>query len=104
MWLCHEAVRTYEAALLRRSYREDGKVKNETLGNISSLAPREIEGIRSVLAGRVLVDLDEALSIERSLPHGHFAAGLGVLRGLAVLREERVQAVFKRHRGLGPGV
>jgi hypothetical protein len=82
----HYKGKTYEAALLRRSYREDGKVKNETLGNISSLAPSEIEGIRAVLAGRELVDLDEALSIERSLPHGHVAAVLGVLRGLDLER------------------
>ena len=31
--------RVYETHLLRRSYREDGKVKNETLGNISHLPP-----------------------------------------------------------------
>ena len=82
----HYKGRTYEAVLLRRSYREDGKVKNETLGNISSLAPGEIEGIRAVLAGRELVDLDEALAIERSLPHGHVAAILGVLRDLDLER------------------
>src|SRR3954466_7528614 len=82
----HYKGKTYEAVLLRRSYREHGKVKNETLGNISSLAPREIEGIRAVLAGRELVDLDEALAIERSLPHGHVAAVLGVLRRLDLER------------------
>jgi hypothetical protein len=82
----HYKGKTYEAALLRRSYREGGKVKNETLGNISSLAPGEIEGIRAVLAGRELVDLDDAVSIERSLPHGHVAAVLGVLRGLDLER------------------
>ena len=27
----------YESHLLRRSYREDGKVKNETVGNLSHL-------------------------------------------------------------------
>jgi hypothetical protein len=82
----HYKGKTYEAALLRRSYREDGKVKNETLGNISSLTAGEIEGIRAVLAGRELVDLDEALSIERSAPHGHVAAVLGVLRELDLER------------------
>jgi hypothetical protein len=29
--------RTYLIHLLRRSYREDGRVKNETLGNLSHL-------------------------------------------------------------------
>ena len=39
-----------------------------------------------MLAGRKLVDLDEAFEIERSLPHGHVAAVLGVLRDLDLER------------------
>ena len=31
--------KTYTAHLLRRSYREHGKVKNETVGNLSHLPP-----------------------------------------------------------------
>ncbi len=31
--------RVYESHLLRRTYREGGKVKHETLGNISHLPP-----------------------------------------------------------------
>ena len=42
--------------------------------------------IRAMLAGRRLVDLDEDFEIERSLPHGHVAAVLGVLRGLDLER------------------
>ncbi len=107
----HYKGKTYEAALLRRSYREEGKVKNETVGNISSLAPREIEGIRAVLAGRELVDLDEALSIERSLPHGHVAAALGVLRDLDLdrlicrerCRERDLVVAMVIQRLIGPG-
>ncbi len=107
----HYKDKTYEAVLLRRSYREDGKVKNETLGNISSLAPREVEGIRAVLAGRELVDLDEALTIERSLPHGHVAAVLGVLRELDLerlisrerCRERDLVVAMICQRLIGPG-
>ena len=107
----HYKGKTYEAVLLRRSYREHGKVKNETLGNISSLAPREIEGIRAVLAGRELVDLDEALAIERSLPHGHVAAVLGVLRQLDLerlisrerCRERDLVVAMICQRLIGPG-
>jgi hypothetical protein len=107
----HYKGKTYEAVLLRRSYREHGKVKNETLGNISSLAPREIDGIRAVLAGRELVDLDEALAIERSLPHGHVAAVLGVLRGLDLerlisrerCRERDLVVAMICQRLIGPG-
>jgi len=76
----------YESHLLRRSYREDGKVKNETVGNLSHLPIEIIDAIRAMLAGRRLVDLDTDLQIERSLPHGHVAAVLGVLRDLDLER------------------
>ncbi len=107
----HYKGKTYEAALLRRSYREDGKVKNETLGNISSLEPGEIEAIRAVLAGRELVDLDEALAIERSAPHGHVAAVFGVLRELDLerlisrerCRERDLVVAMVVQRLIGPG-
>ena len=72
--------------MLRRSYREGGKVKNETVGNLSHLPAHVIDGIRAMLAGRELVELDERLEIERSLPHGHVAAVLGVLRDLDLER------------------
>ena len=76
----------YTSYLLRRSYREGGKVRHENLGNLSHLPIEVIEAIRKMLAGRVLVDLDEQLQIESSLPHGHVAAVLGVLRELDLER------------------
>jgi Transposase DDE domain len=76
----------YTSYLLRRSYREGGKVRHENLGNLSHLPPEVIEAIRKMLAGKVLVDLDENLRIESSLPHGHVAAVLGVLRQLDLER------------------
>jgi len=76
----------YTTTLLRRSYREDGKVKNETLGNVSHLPAEVIDGLRAMLAGRRLVDLDLDFEILRSLPHGHVAAVLGVLRDLGLDR------------------
>jgi transposase len=82
----HYKGKTYESHLLRRSYREDGKVKNETVGNLSHLPIEIIDAIRAMLAGRRLVDLDTDLRIERSLPHGHVAAVLGVLRDLDLER------------------
>jgi hypothetical protein len=72
----------YTSHLLRRSYREGGKVRHENLGNLSHLPIEIIEAIRAMLAGRRLVDLDEDFQIERSLGHGHVAAVLGVLRAL----------------------
>jgi len=82
----HYKGKVYETTLLRRSYREDGKVKNETVGNLSHLPPEIISAIRAMLAGRQLVDLEEGLSVERTLPHGGVAAVLGVLRRLDLER------------------
>jgi hypothetical protein len=65
--------RVYEATLLRRSYREDGKVKNETLANLSALPPETIAVVRASLAGKALVDSAD-VNVERSVPHGHVAA------------------------------
>jgi transposase len=76
----------YKTTLLRRSYREDGKVRNETVGNLSHLEEWMIDGLRAMLAGRRLVDLDQEFEIARSLPHGHVAAVLGVLRELDLER------------------
>ena len=76
----------YTSYLLRRSYREGGKVRHENLGNLSHLPLPVIDAIREMLSGRVLVDLDQSLEIESSLPHGHIAAVLGVLRQLDLER------------------
>jgi hypothetical protein len=66
--------KVYETVLLRHSYREDGKVKNETLANLSYLPANTIELIRESLAGKAHVIAGEGFDIERSLPHGHVAA------------------------------
>ncbi len=63
--------REYRTHLLRRSYREDGKVKNETLGNISHLPEPTIDLIRRSLKGERFVPADESLEIIRSRSHGH---------------------------------
>lgn len=82
----HYKGRVYETTLLRRSYREGGKVRNETVGNLSHLPPEIIAAIRAMLAGRTLVDLEEGFAVEQSLPHGHVAAVLSVARALGLER------------------
>ena len=82
----HYKGKEYKTTLLRRSYRQDGKVKNETVGNLSHLPEWVIDGLRAMLAGRRLVDLDSEFEIVRSLAHGHVAAVLGVLRELGLER------------------
>ena len=76
----------YRTHLLRRSYREGGKVKNETLGNLSHLPLPIIEMIRQALRGETLVSVNNVFQISRSLPHGHVAAVLGTLRSLELDR------------------
>ena len=81
----------YTATLLRRSYREDGKVKKETLANLSHLPVEAIDAIRRVLAGESVMSADDAFEIERSLPAGHVNAALIMARrlGLAELLDPR---------------
>src|SRR5687768_17579045 len=90
----------YTSYLLRRSYREGGKVRHENLGNLSHLPLELIEAIRKMLAGRVLVDLDEQFEIERSPPHGPVAAVLGVLRELDLERLLAREACRERDRAV----
>ena len=66
--------RVYATHLLRRSYREDGRVKNETLGNLSHLPEPLIEVVRRSLRGEVFVPLAARLEVLRSRPHGHVHA------------------------------
>src|SRR3954447_9291339 len=78
--------REYVTHLLRRSYREGGKVKNETLANLSHLPPEVIELIRGALRGQRYVPVGEAFAIERSLPAGHVQAALAMARRLGLAR------------------
>ncbi|MDP2371780.1 IS1634 family transposase [Rhodoferax sp.] len=64
----------YCTHLLRRSYREDGKVKNETLGNLSHLPDSVIDLIRRSLQGETFVPVGEAFEICSSRAHGHVQA------------------------------
>ena len=74
--------KVYETHLLRRSYREDGKVKNQTLANLSHLPPEALVVIKATLRGQVLVPADASVEITRSLPHGHVAAIYAQARAL----------------------
>lgn len=76
--------KTYVTQLLRHTYREDGKVKHLTVGNLSDLPDDLIEMIRKRLAGEPLPADGDDLQIVRSLPHGHVAAVLGTLRKIGL--------------------
>jgi len=62
---------TYTSYYLRRSFREDGKVKHETLGNLSDLPLPVIDLIRRSLKGETFVPAAEVFRNVRSRPHGH---------------------------------
>jgi hypothetical protein len=66
--------RDYSSAYLRRTYRSEGKVKNETVANLSALPGHVIDLIDAGLKGQQLVPAGEAVTITRSLPHGPTAA------------------------------
>jgi transposase len=75
------------AILLRESYRDGDKIKKRTLANLSDWPEGRVEALRCVLRGDAVAPAGrEALSIQRSLPHGHVAAALGTLRKLGLDR------------------
>jgi Transposase DDE domain len=66
--------REYESAYLRRTYRDGGAVRHETLANLSGLPEQTVALIEAALKGTPLVPAGQAMTITRSLPHGHVAA------------------------------
>jgi transposase len=75
------------AILLRESYRENGRVRKRTLCNLTKWPSHLIEGLRALLkGGSVLPPGADALTIRRSLPHGHIAAVLGTVRTIGLDR------------------
>ena len=69
--------REYESRLLRRTYREDGKVRHETLANLTKLPGHVVDAVEAALKGDALTaarGAPAAVTITRSLPHGHVAA------------------------------
>src|SRR6202521_1789665 len=75
------------AILLRESYREAGKVKKRTLLNLSDWPHERIAGFKALLKGGTVIPQDqEAITIIRSLPHGHVEAALGTARKIGLDR------------------
>jgi len=75
--------KVYQTHLLRRSYRDGGKVRHQTLGNLSHLPPDLIDTIRRRLSGQP-PSPGGGWEIVRSLPHGHILAALGSLRSVGL--------------------
>jgi hypothetical protein len=96
--------KSHPTILLRESYRADGKVKKRTLANLTDWPEQLVEGLRTLLRGGVAVDRpDAALTISRSLPHGHVAAVLGTAEQIGLsklLNERRGGPSSRRYRDL----
>src|SRR4051794_17255986 len=78
------------AILLRESYREAGKVKKRTLLNVSDWPHERIAGFKALLKGGTVIPQDQdAITIIRSLPHGHVDAVLGTARRFCSMLHRR---------------
>jgi hypothetical protein len=75
------------AVRLRESCRDGKTSRKRTLLNLSNWPAEHVEGLRGVLKGGVVIPAgQEALRVERSLPHGHVAAVLGMARAIGLDR------------------
>ena len=104
--------RSAPAVLLRESYREGKRVRKRTLANLGQLPPAVIDGLRVLLAGgSVIAKPEEVFEIQRSLPHGHVAAVIGMMRKLdlprllsrTVSRERDLALAMIASRIIAPG-
>jgi hypothetical protein len=78
--------RVYVSHLVRRSFREDGRVRHETIANVSKLPPSAIEALTRALQGEALLGASDAFRIERSLPAGHVECVLAAAGRLGLAR------------------
>src|SRR6185436_6252767 len=62
--------RVYESVLVRRTYREAGKVRHETLANLSALPAEAVTAIEATLKGERLVPAALAVAISRVVRPG----------------------------------
>ena len=70
--------------LLREDHREGRKVVKKTLANLTQWPKHVVEGLRVLIKGGTVADLEGGFTITRSLPHGHVAAVLSVLKHLGL--------------------
>ena len=76
--------KTYRNHLLRRSFRENGKVRKETVANLTRLGDHIVELIRRALRGEDLVPAGDVFDVLRSPHHGHVDAVLTAVKRLGL--------------------
>ena len=81
------------AVLLRESWRENGKTKKRTVGNLSSLTDETVEAVRAALKGEVvpaaqaISEPEKSLEIINARQHGHVAAIVAMLKKSGLLQD-----------------
>ncbi len=79
-----DSKKIYQSVLLRESYREDGKVKNRTIANLSRCKPGEIAAIK--LALKYKDNLSELGSLKESVK---LEEGLSIVDSISDCQEKR---------------
>ncbi len=80
------------AVLLRESWRENGKTRKRTVGNLSSLPDETVEAVRAALKGEVvpaaeaISQPEKTLAITNARQHGHVAAILAMIKKSGLLQ------------------
>src|SRR5207237_8679300 len=76
------------AVLLRESYRDDhGRSQKRTLANLSKLPGDIIDALKALLKGGTVIGTGPGeVEVHASLPHGHVAAALKMMRKIALDR------------------
>ncbi|WP_236057386.1 hypothetical protein [Mycobacterium sp. SM1] len=59
-------VRHYESILVRRTFRQGGKVRHETLANLSKLPAEAVTAFEAILKGQTLVEAGTEFAITRA--------------------------------------
>jgi len=72
--------------IIREGYRENGKVKNRTIANITHWPKEKTEALRLVLQGKKVAEVDKLFEKLESKHHGHVAAVLATVKRLGIDR------------------
>jgi hypothetical protein len=103
--------KVYHSHLLRHSFREDGKVRNVTVANLSMLPDAVVDMIRLGLKGQAVGPVGQPFESLEARPHGHVAAVVGTMRKLGLdhlmaarpSREKTVAFALVAGRVIHPG-
>ena len=66
--------------LLREGWHEGKEIYKRTIANLTDWPAREVEMLRPVLKDEPLISPQEAVTLERSSPHGQVEAVLGTIK------------------------